>query len=185
MDIIPSLMHRLPNLKVIHLIRDPRGIMNSRVKVKLSNWLNLVTEVNDLCSSIVRNIETAEKVKQKFPDRTKLLVYEQLSEYPTEISRDLFGFVDMDFSPLVQRRLDRLTHNRAQARDCDWCTKKANSTKTALMWRTEIDFQHALVIEKHCGGVYDLVGYLRTKDEQTLRNLSISLHNRILPVGTL
>ncbi|XP_033744706.1 carbohydrate sulfotransferase 5-like [Pecten maximus] len=184
MDTVYLLQQRLPYLKVIHVIRDPRGIMNSRFKVKLSNWINLETEVNELCKRITKNLEMAAHINEKYM-YIKEIVYELLAEHPIAISEDIYIFAGLEFSPAVMKRVYRITHYPPLARDCDWCTKKSNSTKTSLMWRTQIEVEHAFVIDTQCDDLYKRIGYLPVQDLQQLRNLNIPLRLKILPSGPL
>ncbi|XP_060079159.1 carbohydrate sulfotransferase 6-like [Ylistrum balloti] len=182
MDTVHLLQQRLPFLKVIHVVRDPRGIMNSRVKVKLSNWINLSSEVNNLCRRMTKNIEMSTLDRE---ENVKQIVYELLAEHPIALSEDLYNFAGLEFSPTVSKRVYKMTHYSPHARDCDWCTKKSNSSMTSLMWRTEIELEHAEVIDSQCVDLYNMIGYLPVQSLQQLRNHSVPLHLKILPPGLL
>ncbi|OWF42836.1 Carbohydrate sulfotransferase 5 [Mizuhopecten yessoensis] len=182
MDTVNLLQQRLPFLKVIHVVRDPRGVMNSRVKVKLSNWINLDTEVTDLCSRMTNNIEMAAQMNENY---VKQIVYELVAEHPIGMAEELYKFAGLELSPMARKGVYRLSHYSPLARDCDWCTKKSNSTKTSLLWRSQLDLEHARTIDSHCLELYRAMGYLAVEDVQQLRNLSIPLRLRILPPGPL
>ncbi|XP_069141630.1 carbohydrate sulfotransferase 5-like [Argopecten irradians] len=184
MDTVHLLHQRLPSLKVIHVIRDPRGIMNSRFKVKLSNWINLETEVSALCKRMARNKEIATIMNEENV-YIKEVVYELLAEHPIGISEDIYKFAGLEFSPAVLKRVFKMTHYSPLARDCDWCTKRSNSTSTSLRWRTQLDLAHALVIDSQCVHLYNAIGYLPVHDLYHLRNLNMPLRRFILRSGPL
>lgn len=75
---VEDLMEQLPDLKVISLIRDPRGILASRgrmpwcVKPACSN-------VELVCARYNRDVDSSFYLKSKFPQRFTIVRYEDLS----------------------------------------------------------------------------------------------------------
>ena len=57
------------NLKVIHLIRDPRGVMMSR---KIQKWCIKVKNCTDsktLCEKLEKDLDASKILTQKFPEK--------------------------------------------------------------------------------------------------------------------
>ncbi|XP_076324067.1 carbohydrate sulfotransferase 1-like [Tachypleus tridentatus] len=83
------------NLKIIHMVRDPRGIMRSRLMERnIILWCKkkLCSDSKFLCNQIRDDLTYACKLKTKFPGKYKLLRYEDLAKRPFEITQDIFQF---------------------------------------------------------------------------------------------
>ncbi|XP_069141632.1 carbohydrate sulfotransferase 3-like [Argopecten irradians] len=172
LETVEILLERLPRLRVIHLIRDPRAIIHSRVRVKLLTWKNTRQEASDLCAKISTDIPLSRELKRKYPERFKLLLYEDLAERPVEIVKKIYTFAGLDITSYVIGYVRYLT---LYGRDvnCFWCTQRGNSKRTSRLWRVYTLFTHVKVIDDVCGRVYHMVGYQPITDELTqLRNLS-------------
>ena len=80
------------SLKVIVLVRDPRGVMRSR---KSMSWCDRPTcsDVSMVCRDLDRDVNETYKLAKKFPDRIMLLRYEDLSTTPYMVMDKIIGFL--------------------------------------------------------------------------------------------
>ncbi|XP_033744707.1 carbohydrate sulfotransferase 5-like [Pecten maximus] len=180
---VDILLKWLPRLRVIHLIRDPRAIIHSRVRVKLLTWEKIQQEAIDLCAKISTDIPLSMELKQKYPERFKILLYENLAERPEEVSHRMYTFAGIEIKAYVVGYVRYLTlYGRGV--DCFWCTQRGNSKRTSLLWRIYTLYAHVRAIDEVCGRVYHMTGYQPITNETTqLRNLSHPLRKTVRFTG--
>ncbi|XP_021369207.1 carbohydrate sulfotransferase 5-like isoform X2 [Mizuhopecten yessoensis] len=172
LETVDLLLGRLPRLRVIHLIRDPRAIIHSRVRVKLLTWGNIRQEATELCAKISTDILLSIKLKHQHPERFNLLLYEHLAERPEVIADRIYTFAGLNMTAYVMRYVQYLTRYGRRL-ECFWCTQRGNSNRTAKLWRVYTPYSHIRTIDAVCGMVYHVVGYQPITDEKAqLRNLS-------------
>nr|XP_027238418.1 uncharacterized protein LOC113829444 [Penaeus vannamei] len=75
------------NLKVIHLVRDPRG---SAVSMEETSWK---TSVEDICSKVLRDLQLREEMQRKYPDRYFFIKYEEYCLDPYGKTREILRFL--------------------------------------------------------------------------------------------
>nr|XP_045592684.1 carbohydrate sulfotransferase 1-like [Procambarus clarkii]XP_045592685.1 carbohydrate sulfotransferase 1-like [Procambarus clarkii] len=99
----PWIINR-PDIKVVHLVRDPRGVMNS-----LKNGGNLWTDNNRnaslLCDAINKNIQ----LEDLGPTRYLRVRYEDLVDHPEEETRRIYSFMGVNVDAKVMAYLKRHT----------------------------------------------------------------------------
>jgi len=100
MEVAALLMNRLPQLKIIHLLRDPRGMIRSTLNRFFPNKaVDTNVELVSMCNQIRRDIEVSTQLKHSYPGRIITVLYEHLAEHPEDISYTLFD--DLDLVPPV------------------------------------------------------------------------------------
>ncbi|RWS24261.1 carbohydrate sulfotransferase 3-like protein, partial [Leptotrombidium deliense] len=83
--------------KIIHLVRDPRAIFNSRFKL---DWC-MKDECGDIeatCDRMIKDFETFEEMKKLYPNNLLRVKYEQLALDAVNYSRKLFRALNIKFS---------------------------------------------------------------------------------------
>ncbi|XP_033759409.1 carbohydrate sulfotransferase 1-like isoform X2 [Pecten maximus] len=96
MDVVDVLMEKFPNLKVIHLLRDPRGMIVSRMRTIIQLHLHqgdMSTSARAVCDRYNRDIRIGQSLDVKYPNRIKTVLYEQIVEKPLETSLRIFKFL--------------------------------------------------------------------------------------------
>ncbi|XP_070538283.1 carbohydrate sulfotransferase 1-like [Ptychodera flava] len=202
-DIYP-LLHLLTdpdiNLRVINLIRDPRGVMSSVMPIHISNWqANKKSEVDiqlnetqlddDLlrrlrvyCSTMLRNVLIS-KHAQWLPKENYMAVrYEDVSEEPIGMAQKIYSFLGMELNQNVKRWLNENTQQDADGNHAyyAWQTKR-NSRETAQFWRKKMSFGLVKKIESDpdCSYLLDTMGYRKAESAEQLLNSSVSF---LLPI---
>lgn len=86
------------NLKVIVLVRDPRGVMRSRSHM---NWCDQPTCANSsrVCEDLDSDIENSWNLGKKYGNRIILIRYEDLSIQPYKTVDRLINFLDLPPQP--------------------------------------------------------------------------------------
>ena len=86
------------NLKVIVLVRDPRGVMRSRSGM---NWCENPVCINttQVCEDLDNDVEYAWNLGQKYSNRIILIRYEDLSMQPYTTVDRMINFLDLPPQP--------------------------------------------------------------------------------------
>ncbi|CAH1792416.1 unnamed protein product [Owenia fusiformis] len=86
------------NIKVIHLVRDPRAMFNSWYSASWSGLKNLSREllqekVHQMCSRIFKDIIIRKDLERIYPDMFMQVRYEDLAKYTHKTMIDMFTFL--------------------------------------------------------------------------------------------
>ncbi|XP_045197675.2 carbohydrate sulfotransferase 1-like [Mercenaria mercenaria] len=154
------------NLKVIHLFRDPRGILNSHMHTrfyqkKVQSVSDIENDIKTTCKRMQYDIDAALRLKRLYTDRFRIVQYEDLGDLLRK-ARVLYNFMELDLTPEIQRDLENLVRSENSTTGFH-----PYSYRTSLPW----DIERAA--NKHCKGVFLALGYPVYKDENEYKNLDI------------
>ncbi|XP_060069996.1 carbohydrate sulfotransferase 3-like [Ylistrum balloti] len=174
MDVAEILMQIIPNLKVIHLLRDPRGMIDSRRRgMFLKKGMDIAVAARSICQRFERDIEIARELRRKYPGRLKTVLYEQIAEYPKLASESLFKFLGLTAPANFDAWL--YNHTAAGTRGKYYGTTRANSKLTARLWRHRMSYEDVTKVDNECPIFYNYTGILKVQSEKSLRNLNSQL----------
>ena len=157
LNAVAPLLQRDPALKVVHLFRDPRGIICSRLlktdwyplHIQNGNYTPVHQHAAVLCSRMARDYEAGQRLGYLFPNRFKLLRYEDLIyNGGIETRRQLFQFLGLQSNEYLQG------------------SKVINPSD----WTEKLDRTAIRIIDEACASVYQKLGYLRL-DIDTMKEL--------------
>ncbi|XP_069142039.1 carbohydrate sulfotransferase 6-like isoform X2 [Argopecten irradians] len=172
---VEILLQLMPNLRVIYLVRDPRGKLSSQMSLRPADWEIVTFLAKDLCVLLNKEIEVVLELRDTYPERLKVLIYERLAFDPVEFARRLFAFMDLSFTTELKLVVKSLTMTKGENSACYWCAKRTDSYLTANKWRQRVLFKHTKKVDTVCSAVYKHFGYRVLPDESILRNLSYPL----------
>jgi len=171
------------DLKVIVLVRDPRGVYNSRNTGPVKNWCK-----NDLCANPVtgcqdlnNDIQAAFTLESRYPGSVRLVRYEDLSMFPEETARSMLDFLDLPFTEGIAHYIETHTSKEKLKVVKNKKTKKIerhkdtygtarNSTATAFAWRENLGFPETEKIQEACMVPMEKLGYKLVLDEESMRS---------------
>lgn len=175
------------NLKVIHLVRDPRGMAVSRLRVhdrlpdgQLYNATHITTTVRyyvqRYCLSWATNIEIGNYIPW-VSTNYKLVRYEDLAQDPLTHTQEIYSFVGLGSKIPFQvlRWIENNTGINEQVNQTNsnrpYSTSR-NSRETYEAWRKSVqfDFIHVIQTIGDCKKLMDLAGYLEVPSETALRD---------------
>lgn len=158
-DYLGELSRLFPSALIIHIVRDPRDVVASRMKARWSSgrpyWLHALV--------YRAQIALGREQGQKYFPRTYLEIrYEDLIESPAETLRTICKHIDLPFEASM------LSFSRAAAKlaapdEVEWKREtlgpllKTNSGK----WRAELTQRQAMVVEALCSEAMEDLGYAR------------------------
>ncbi|XP_037039809.1 carbohydrate sulfotransferase 5-like [Bradysia coprophila] len=152
------------NVKIVLLIRDPRGIIASR---KRDEWCAHSQECLDykkLCQDLVFDAKAAQYLSTKYPERFKAIRYEDLSLNTFKVAKEVLDFYGLPLHKnvkqfLISHRLD-VEHS---------ILKSLNYKDTAFSWQSSLKFREIAKIQLQCTDALDLWGYQQVISVQELR----------------
>ncbi|XP_047491755.1 carbohydrate sulfotransferase 5-like [Penaeus chinensis] len=171
-----------PELKVVHLVRDPRAsFRSSRMFVQTQK------DYTELCPRILEDLQMIDTVKRLFPGRVTSVKYEDLCLDPKGVVTDLWGFLSgarkAALPPAWALYLAEHTDG-ANTRGNAYSTWR-DTRKEAEAWRQEIGESLLLAVEEHCGGAIALLGHNKFHSLANARNISFPLRWAKKPLYTL
>ena len=82
--------------KIVVLFRDPRAIMNS-IELSPDFWTNENHDHNFICQKLSRNFQEAKNLQLKYPDKVRILKYEDFIEEKLKTVKDLYDFLGISY----------------------------------------------------------------------------------------
>ena len=152
--------------KVIHLLRDPRGKINSHLRWRKSkpggDISNFLKEHNasNLCHRQLKDISIRKDLERLYPQVFKEVMYEDVASNPLDMAEEMYRFSFSESVPksVKQWILKNTNSSDTKTKETDFNTARKNSTSTSLAWRKELNKQSLNIIERECK---DLINYLK------------------------
>ncbi|KAK3569733.1 hypothetical protein QTP86_004054 [Hemibagrus guttatus] len=162
------------NLRIVHLARDPRAILASRITTftaEFSAWkiwndtgkqppsIDL-TQITKTCQDMEDSVNTGLKKPAWLHGRYLLVRYEDLALNPEAKAKEIYRFLDLDIGDSV----------------LEWISQNTNNSKTTSeIWRLCLNFDIVETVQKLCKNTLDLLGYKIVQSQVELKNISNSL----------
>ena len=174
---------------VIHLVRDPRGTVSSRLTISAShkkqtleeyienNFEKVVEQASSHCKRIrdaVDRIASWVADAPSFNDFYHLVRYEDFAYNPETEARSLYAAIGMSIHERVLKWLRSATGN---SRSKGLYSTVRNSTETAEAWRYKLPFRlvSGMQNSSDCQYVMRTLGYRVATSESMLLDRSLSL----------
>ena len=142
-------------IKIIHLLRDPRGRINSLTENGVKKRSFSLEKISAMCKRQIQDIKTRQKLQEIYPNMFMELLYEDISSNPLAVGNELYKFTyntSMQVSAINWLK----EHTESKAVHENYILKK-NSTATSIAWQTQINPQLLHNIQIQCK---DLIKYL-------------------------
>lgn len=150
---------------VLHLVRDPRAIMASRLSLTRHFCKNTSCEDHAaLCRDMKADLHHFNELKRLSPNTTFQIRFEDLLANLSDTMRTIYAKLNLQYTWMVEGFLR--THTFAIVKEPDHSLVR-NSTTVAFSWRSVLPFTKILTFQKACHEVLRVLGYLHlntTKD---------------------
>lgn len=161
-----------PQVKIIHLVRDPRATLRSQTTVgEFKRW-EVGNFSREFCQRVLEDLKEAEQLKTLYPGRVFTVRYEDLAMEPIESAETLLSTVGLKMDLSLRQYIWNITS--AGLKDgCTICSQRNDSRVTSSSWRWKYEFSSTSVIDVNCKDVYERTGYLLLRTAADLKNLSV------------
>ncbi|XP_062245032.1 carbohydrate sulfotransferase 1-like [Platichthys flesus] len=177
------------NLKVVQLVRDPRGILASRVETFRDTYRlwrlwratgrrphNLdLGQINTVCEDFLRSLSMGLAKPAWLRGRYMLLRYEDIARFPVQKTRELYSFLGMVLDQSVEDWIINNTRGSSDLLSRHKFTTVRDSAANAENWRVKLSFDMVVYTQTVCQPVLDILGYKKVFHPKELRNFSHSL----------
>ena len=183
-------------VQIIHLNRDPRGVISSRIVIAngdanrmmkreqklneyiIQNFRTLIERASNHCKRIRDTISGLASWTAVEPSLTKfyhLIRYEDFAYHPEALTKTLYSSIGLELHRNVLTWLRTAT--TANKPDGHLYSTKRNSTATAEAWRNKLPFHFVRAMQElpDCQFVMRRLGYEFAETETMLLNRSVSL----------
>ena len=147
---IDKLRDLFPNSKFIHIVRDPRAVINSSIQT--FGMKNFIFNANGWV--IQNNIVEHDKIKN--PSWYFTIQYETLVENTENTLKEICGFLDLTFNPvMLQHKIPDMSHNpefeKKYLEKIHKSLTKPVNTGNINKWEKELSEQERFIIEQITG----------------------------------
>ena len=160
MSYMDQLLSGDPDLRLIHLVRDPRGIVESQRKIdprKSRSMTDMRLNAERTCKQMLTDCRIRRQLELKYPRRILLLRYEDLVTATDTVINDVYrGLLQLAFPSNISGIIREQLH--ASSANGPFETRRTNGTLTATNWRRTIDSNLHEYITDTC---YELLDELR------------------------
>jgi hypothetical protein len=170
-DLLAPVLQSRDNLKVIHLFRDPRAIINSRIQ---TDWYPsktdkmIIENAKSLCNKMLYDFREGQKVQKLFPDRFRFMYYEDFSFDILNKSKILYNYLGMNTNEKYYPDIMKLSAFKNAASG-----ETERKRNTAYWWRKTLKWELVEKMEEICKDVYKELGYKSFSNIQEYSDLSI------------
>ena len=153
MNHVEIMMKYDPFLKVIHLVRDPRAIMASRLHIKYKMRSQLSSAMDILCHDLLKDIDRATYLHQIYPDRIMELPYELAAKERIIVLRHLYNYLD--------KHIKLQSINSYKNSHGIYGTFRNNSREIVDKWKSKFNKTELTMIYSisSCNTLVELMGY--------------------------
>jgi len=154
--------------KVLLVVRDPRGTIQSR---KHRDWCPGnpdCSEPQRLCSDLVADYSAALKFQKKFPNTFRAVRYEDISLDPYNETKRLFKFFGLQFHPAVRLFLGTHTNKNYGGVSSTY----RNSSSAPFHWRSDLSYAEVVNIQNKCKAAMSAWGYLKALNSSHVKKFN-------------
>lgn len=145
---VKILLRMLPYLKVIHLMRDPRAVVLSRMANPTfrghASHRSPVLESEFLCRDISKDLIIKRELEYQYPDNFMEVIYDDFVLDPVGSSQRIYKFIGRSISDSVLRFIQQ---------------NAGNSSGRASHWQTKMNYQTAIKIRQNCQSFYKTIKF--------------------------
>ncbi|KAL4229226.1 hypothetical protein ACF0H5_012265 [Mactra antiquata] len=140
-----------PNLKIVHLIRDPRATLSSESRlgqcsVKKGGMLGCTSRY---CARVEDDILDVERLNTTFSNRLTQVRYENIAKYPITSAKEIYKFLGFEFNEHVENYIFNITMS-GKPDNCLICTTRSNSTQHIDAWKTKMKRIFIDIVNDRC-----------------------------------
>ncbi|NWI89984.1 CHST4 sulfotransferase, partial [Pitta sordida] len=178
------------NLKIIHLVRDPRAVFRSRENTmeELKRDSNIVVGsqrikgemepyniMETICKSHVEIYKAGSQATHSFlKDRYLMVRYEDIVRDPLARAAQMYRFAELRFTPELKKWVHNITHGKGRGAHA-FVIGSRDALRVSQAWRKTLPFQKIEKVQNVCKDAMDLLGYRLVQSEEEQKNMLLDL----------
>ncbi|CAC5416087.1 unnamed protein product [Mytilus coruscus] len=159
LDILFDIFTGIPHLKIVHLVRDPRAILNSRnnlFQYDNADVKNMKTSAYGLCDRMNKDFISS-KGNNQTKQGTFVLKYECLTADPSTVTKILYNHLNLNYTDSVTTWLQ--SHTNGHKNDDGIAgVQTGNSLNISSKWITKYPQFVSKLVDKECSTLYKSLG---------------------------
>ena len=174
-NVVPQIFLDNPDtdIRVIHILRDPRGSMDSRIKL---GWMPkhtapvFVQTVRLPCKNIAQNVKYGRSLSEKFRHKYMEVHYRDIALHPVKTAQKIYSFAGFEMPEELFKWIIVNTSPSEEAlkRDSERAFSSVrNSSANFDKWRYTSPPEQVEIIERECRELMQLLG-LRKRNDSNL-----------------
>ncbi|XP_040181110.1 carbohydrate sulfotransferase 6-like [Rana temporaria] len=176
------------NIRILHLVRDPRAVALSRKSFDLNIEDRIVLKnegeknitisrvMEKICKSQV-DINNVAKAAEVLQGRYMAIRHEDLSNEPLKNIKKIYSFAGLSLTKDLEQWVYNITHVEMADKN-GIMTFSRDSSKVVHKWRTALDFNFVKQIQDNCKKAMDLFGYRPARSKREQQNLTLDFVNK-------
>ena len=149
------------DVKVIWFVRDPRGILNSRIRADLLTQVsrkNAGLEAELLCKRMEADIKSFDSLSKQHSNRILTVRYEDIVTLPKETVKSVYSFLGLELTDNIKQWLEHTMKAESDDKGL-FGTQRVNGNVTANSWRTQLKSQQIEWVSSRCKDVLNRFNY--------------------------
>ncbi|XP_038142873.1 carbohydrate sulfotransferase 6-like isoform X2 [Cyprinodon tularosa] len=188
------------DLRIIHLIRDPRAVYRSKeesaLAFKIDNAIVLehkkVPEaeenyqaMQEICQSHIRINQSATQNPPPFlRGRYKLVRYEDVTSNPLQEIQDIYEFVGLEMTDEMAAWINNMTRAKGKVKVQNaFQINSRDAVQVSQAWRTTLPHNKVKRVQEVCKEAMSLLHYKTVGSEEEQKRLDIDLYRLGKPKG--
>ena len=167
MEEIGNILHRNENcvsqIKIVHLLRDPRGRLNSLHDCCGFNY-SKTNKISSMCHRQMKDVVIANKLKKSYPGTFLEVQYEQLASDIAKVSENIYNFLFDSNVPIEVKTWMKSDRNNQS--ETTWSTNRKNSKVTSLAWIDKMSPEAKHVVNHQCRKLISHIEQHRHKSDE-------------------
>ena len=162
-----------PRLKVVHLVRDPRAIIQSRLFSRgypVYGYRQNDSLERNLCTKMQQDIKDLDRLKELYPNRVFIVYYEDLLSNLHVRLKHLYKRLNLTYSETEVKTLATIRVNILPPEKPFTKINPDRVADNANWWRKHMMWTDVEKVQSACGRVLRTLGYGVLQNENELRN---------------
>ncbi|XP_068115857.1 carbohydrate sulfotransferase 5-like [Hyperolius riggenbachi] len=177
------------NLKILHIVRDPRAVGKSRDKIQYDLMRDnaIVLGSNDT-KLIDKDFKVLEKICQSqvdifknsyfnpppfLKDRYLLIRYEDVVRETLKTVKEMYDFAGLELTQELISWVQDMTHGPKQQKLHPFVVSSRDALSVSQAWRSELPYNKVKLLQKICRDAVDAFRYQNIGSEDELKDLTL------------